>query len=351
MKNKHVLVVGPSKKTRGGITSVINAQKSTDIWQKWNCIWVETYIDGNNIMKIAYFAKGLLQFLLKVKNSSIIHIHYSGKISASRKSVFVFIAKIYNIPVISHYHAFSYEDTLYGSKKKLYQWMFKKSEAIIVLSEYWKNKVKEFTGGKSNVLVIYNPCQEIHVAHNKAENYILYAGTLNKRKGYLDLIKSFSKIEKKNQDWKLVLAGNGEIEKGKKYAKELGLENSVKFLGWISGAEKNSVFEKARIFCLPSYAEGFPMAILDAWAFGLPVITTPVGGLNDILVHQENSLIFQPGDIAALSENLDMMINDEYMRKKISEQSRIMANGIFSIGNISRKIDDLYATVSGKRIK
>ena len=57
-----VLIIGPGKKTRGGITSVISAQKSTNVWGKWNCTWIETYIDRGNILKVMYFLKGLVKY-------------------------------------------------------------------------------------------------------------------------------------------------------------------------------------------------------------------------------------------------------------------------------------------------
>lgn len=76
------------------------------------------------------------------------------------------------------------------------------------------------------------------------------------------------------------------------------------FLGWVSGEAKDNAFKEAMIFCLPSYAEGFPMSVLDAWSYGLPVITTPVGGIPDVAQDGVNMLLFNPGDIDMLAKQM-----------------------------------------------
>lgn len=177
------------------------------------------------------------------------------------------------------------------------------------------------------------------------EKIILYAGTINDRKGYADLIKAFAIIAMKYPDWKVIFAGNGEIEAGQSLSKSLGIKNHVKFAGWVSGEKKDYLFRKASIFCLPSYAEGFPMAVLDAWAYGLPVITTPVGGIPDVAIDGVNMLLFSPGDIQKLSENIERLITDETLRNKISRASIEFANGKFNINTINRQLGNIYDTL------
>lgn len=174
---------------------------------------------------------------------------------------------------------------------------------------------------------------------------ILYAGTINERKGYADLIKAFAKIAKSYPEWEVVFAGNGEIEQGEALARELGIEPQIKFVGWVNGMEKDALFRKASIFCLPSYAEGFPMAILDAWAYGLPVITTPVGGIPDVAVDGENMLLFNPGDMDKLADNIERMITDDVLRHKISMASGEFALGQFNMITINKQLARIYESL------
>lgn len=92
-------------------------------------------------------------------------------------------------------------------------------------------------------------------------------------------------------------------------------------MGWVDGMEKEKVFKESTIFCLPSYAEGFPMAILDAWSYELPVITTPVGGIPDIAIDGDNMLLFTPGNIRQLAEKMKNMIEDVKLRNDIVKES------------------------------
>jgi glycosyltransferase involved in cell wall biosynthesis len=343
---KNVLVVAPDRKTRGGITSVINSHEKSDFWEKWNCQWIGTYVDRNVFLKITFFIKGLFYFLLKLPNTSIVHIHFSEPTSAARKNIFLSISKLFNLPVVVHFHSFSANTTVSGKRKDLYKKIFNKADAIIVLSNYWKKQVEQIVVNPEKIKVIYNPCPEIKPNFKvEKQKTILFAGTLNERKGYADLIKAFSKIAVQFPAWKIVFAGNGEIESAKKLSDAMGIVNNVVFKGWISGVEKEVLFYSSSIFCLPSYAEGFPMAVLDAWAYGLPVATTPVGGLPDVLLHLENSLVFQPGDIDALAENLKILMTNENIRLKLSEASLQLSQNLFNIKTISSQLDEIYTSI------
>ncbi len=342
--NKYLLVIGPSDKTRGGITSVIKAHKSTYVWEKWNCVWISSYIDRGAFLKITYFIFGYLKFLLLLPFSNLIHIHFSEKVSATRKNIFLITSKLFNKQVILHFHSFSPDTTINGEKKDLYRKMFSMANQIIVLSKYWENQLLlSFPDLSDKINILYNPCPSIIInTEFEKEKYILYAGTLNERKGYADLIRAFSKIAIKNKDWKLILAGNGEIEKARSLSNELNISNQVVCLGWISGEKKDEIFNSSSIFCLPSYNEGFPMAVLDAWAYGLPVITTPVGGLPDILEHNKNALVFEQGDIDKLAENLDELINNELLWDALSKASKDISLNIFNIEKIADNLNNIY---------
>lgn len=342
MGNK-VLVVAPDRKTRGGITAVMNSHEQSEFWQKWQCQWIGTYIDRNAILKIAFFIKGLLLFFAKLPGSSIVHIHFSEPTSAKRKNIFLSISKFFKKTVIVHFHSFSVNTTIHGKKRDLYIKIFNQADAIIVLSNYWKKQVEEIVLNPEKIHVIYNPCPLINpISKIEKQKYILFAGTMNKRKGYADLINAFSKVSNEFPDWKVVFAGNGEIDLATKLSETLNISGNVIFKGWISGKEKEELFYSSSIFCLPSYAEGFPMAVLDAWAYGMPVVTTPVGGLPDILFHEENALVFQPGDIDSLASNLKNLIGSTELQQKLGKASLDLSNNLFHIKTISNQLDELY---------
>jgi glycosyltransferase involved in cell wall biosynthesis len=336
--NPKVLVVATSRKTRGGITAVIKAHETGEQWKKYHCKWIETHRDGNTIIKLWYLVFSLINFVFFLPFYDIVHIHFSTTVSAKRKYVFFKTAKLYHKKIIIHLHCGDQLDAIWSP---IYYKMFTHADIALVLSNVIRLKIETYIGHKNKLTVLYNPCPVIKQIDRK-KHYILFAGTLILNKGYADLIKAFAIIVKQFPGWKLVFAGNREIEQAKLLVKELEIESQVVFLGWISGDKKNQTFKEASIFCLPSYAEGFPMAVLDAWAYGLPVIITPVGGLSDVVKDNVNALLFNPGDIEALSTQITKMISDEKLRKNIEKESLKLASGIFNPDAINKQLERIY---------
>ena len=347
--NTRVLILATSRKTRGGITAVLKAHETGEQWKRFHCHWVQTHRDGNNVRKLAYLAFAWLDFLIRIPFCDIVHVHFSLGTTARRKVPFVKVAKALGKKVIIHLHCGSQIHEIWN---KDYSYLFSVADVSLLLSENLLHMVEEHTGKGRDYRVCYNPCPQISkepVLQKKKQ--ILFSGTLYAGKGYQDLIRAFAKIAKKYPDWNVVLAGNGEVEKGRAISKELGIANQVEFLGWVSGEQKDKVFRESMIFCLPSYAEGFPMAVLDAWAYGLPVITTPVGGIPDVAKDGENMLLFNPGDIDALAHQLDKMIIDENLRNRIALASLDFAENKFNQYTINKQLGELYEDLSKKYTK
>ena len=228
--------------------------------------------------------------------------------------------------------------------------VFLASDMVLVLSSQWKDFIETTLGIHEHVKVLYNPIISLPLVGKRYEKkkYILFAGTVDKRKGYHDLIVSFSMCSMSFPDWRLLIAGNGEIDEGKSLAYHLGIADKVKFLGWITGDEKDSVFGEASIYCLPSYAEGFPMSVLDAWAYGLPVVCTPVGGIMDVAKDGENIMLFNPGDTTKLSEELSLLMGDIRLRESIALHSQTLSESIFNLSRINSQLGDLYKQLLGE---
>jgi glycosyltransferase involved in cell wall biosynthesis len=347
MLNKPVLIVAPSRHTRGGITAVVSAYESSWIWKRWNCVWIETQIDRSMMAKIYYFAHAMLSYIYWLPKCQLVHIHLSEPFSALRKAAFAVLAILMNKPVIMHFHSFSPDTTINSKWRPLYKFLFSRAKSIFVLSPYWQNEIAKSLG-KLPVVVIPNPCPDVAIKEPSSplRPYIFFAGTLNARKGYADLIQAFSIVAQKYPEWDLVLAGNGELQKARTLAEKNGIDSRIRMPGWISNELKEEQFRNAAIFCLPSYAEGFPMAILDAMAYGLPIVVTPVGGIPDILENNKSALIVEPGDVQGLADHLAMLMSSQELRTSLSHASIKLAHSTFSLGSIVERIDDLYSCFS-----
>lgn len=346
MKTPRVLVVATSRKTRGGITSVVKAHETGEQWKQFHCKWIQTHRDGPAWRKLWYLATALIEYIILLPFYDIVHIHIATTRSARRKKIFFELAKMMHKKTILHFHP-SNEKFLFEPKnQKLYKDLFSHADLVLVLSEQWKRWIKEALGQTEHIEVLYNPCPTVERKPELRRKQILFAGSVIPRKGYADLIRGFAKIADKHRDWSVVIAGNGEIDKAKVIAKERGIENQVVFLGWVSGENKVKAFQEASIYCLASDGEGFPMGVLDAWAYGIPCIVTPVGGLPDIVVDGENALVFDVGDIDMLASQLDKLISDENLRNKISQESIKLAYTTFNIKNINAALGKIYYKIA-----
>ena len=339
-----VLVVSTSRKTKGGITAVLKLYEQSQMWQDYHCHWIGTHRDGNRLRKLWYFGTAVIQFVFLLPFYDIVHIHFSLINSARRKYPFFKLAKAFGKKIVIHLHCGSQIDDIWND---IYQYMFDNCDRGILLSESLKQNVEKHIGKSDKLRVVYNPCPIIsYKSHFEKQNIILFSGTLYEGKGYKDLIGAFAKIAMRHPDWKIVLAGNGEIEQASSLASELGISDQVVLLGWVSGEKKHKAFSEAKALCLPSYAEGFPMAVLDAWAYGLPVITTPVGGIPDVARDGENLLLFKPGDIDGLASCLERIIDSKEVRVKLGKESRLLAKTVFNLETITNKLATLYKELS-----
>ena len=136
--------------------------------------------------------------------------------------------------------------------------------------------------------------------------------------------------------------GNGEVERFQSMAHDMGLDDSVTFTGYITGKQKEDVWNRASIYCMCSRHEGFPMVVLEAWARGIAVVTTPVGGLPDVIEEGKNSLTFPFDDADALTMQLRRLMESPELRMEMAEYSKNFGERLFSPEKISESVDELY---------
>jgi len=341
-----VLVVATSRKTRGGITSVVKVHSEGSQWEKFHCKWIETHIDGSSIQKLWYLITAVLKYIVLLPFYDMVHIHMgTGNSTVRRKMFFLKIANLFNKKIILHFHPATEKYLLEKENQQKLQFMFSHADLVLVLSPLWKKYLKEYLGIENNVRVLYNPCPKVTRNESVKKNQILYAGTLIDRKGYKTLLRAFGQIADRYPEWKVVFAGNGEIEKAKKIAQELKINDKVIFLGWVAGKEKENAFNQSKVYCLASWGEGFPMGVLDAWSYGLPCVVTPVGGLSDIIVDNINGLIFPVDDTLKLAEKLSLIIENQELRHSIVKETDKYVYGKFNAKTINEELYSIYNEV------
>ena len=179
---------------------------------------------------------------------------------------------------------------------------------------------------------------------NKKIN-ITFTGRILKDKGIIDLIKSikllpehiksnitvnlFGKIDKENP------AHIDEIE-----LKSLLIPNLIFWHGHSFNIKKNLI--DSDIYCLPSYREGLPKSTIEAMAIGRPIVTTDAPGCNDTVVEGLNGFKVAPGNVQALSQKLQILIEDEKLRIEMGKKSRALFEKEFTLEKVVNKTFEFY---------
>jgi glycosyltransferase involved in cell wall biosynthesis len=222
-------------------------------------------------------------------------------------------------------------------------------QRIVVLSDKWRTVVQAALP-ESDISVIYNPVMDVDQSQVGAvsdQMRVLYLAHLVERKGYHDLINAFAMVSARAADARLVFCGSGDEEKALEMCEALNIADRVEFRGWISDDEKVDELVRTTVFCLPSYDEGLPMGILEAMSFGLPIATTPVGGIPDVLKHEVNALLFEPGDVSAMADALTRLLLDPGLRQSLASNA-LQDSAEFRPSRIGAQWVQLYADVTGR---
>ena len=146
---------------------------------------------------------------------------------------------------------------------------------------------------------------------------IITVGRLAAEKGQLILLRAIAALRERGIEVELTLVGDGPLKgwiEGE--ISRLGLKDQVLLTGEVSAEEVNSYLVAADIFCLSSFSEGLPVAIMEAMAIGVPVVSTYIAGIPELAIDGKTALTVPAGNVDALAEALARMITDDEFRKE-----------------------------------
>ena len=125
-------------------------------------------------------------------------------------------------------------------------------------------------------------------------------------------------------------------------AKELDIEDHVKFLGYVPDDKLPLLYSASDIFVLPAIYENFPFAILEAQSTGLPVISTNVGGIPEFLVDNQNGFVIEPKDSKQLTQKMLTLLQDTKLAREMGDHGRKLIEEKFDWRLITAQVIDLY---------
>jgi glycosyltransferase involved in cell wall biosynthesis len=352
-----ILMLGESLDRQGGIVSVeklIIAQAPAEIEIRH----LATLPNGNTITKIVVFVQaiGSLCWRLSKQDVDIVHIHVSERGSAFRQAITTTIAWLFRKPVIIHTHSAEFRE-FYANLPQIVKtglnWAFGKSTRFIVLSQSWQKFYIDNLGlPAERVVVLPNPVKlprSIPDRINTDRVNLLFLGKIGDRKGAFDLIKAVAAMPPaQQQQTHLTLAGDGEGQRARDLISSLNLTASITILDWVNEQQRDELLAQAHVFILPSYNEGLPMALLEAMSWGLPVITTPVGGIPELVIPGTNGLLVNPGEIEKLSAAMQSLVASEQLRLRLGSAARETVRP-FEVSKYFSQLADVYMQCRSER--
>ena len=352
----HVVMLGTSFETHGGISSVLKTYRAAGLFDRWPIEFVATHRDGGFFRKLAQVVAALGAFigLLLRHRRAVLHVHSASRASFWRKSVFMALALAARWPVIFHLHGGGFA-TFYDAEcgplgRAIVRFFLDRAACVVVVSERWCAWMHRVTRNP-RVVTMRNPVMVPQPSSERREAALIaFAGRYETAKGVPDLMTAVAGLAPLLPALRLECAGSGDVATAAAWARTLGVAERVTLRGWIDAAERDRLLARASVFVLPSHAEGMPISVLEAMAAGCPVIATAVGGVPDLIVDGVNGLLVPAGDAQALALAIHRVLRDAPLAAQLSRAGRETVLRRFSPERSLAPLEALYGELGVGRV-
>jgi glycosyltransferase involved in cell wall biosynthesis len=254
-----------------------------------------------------------------------------------------------NVRTVLHIHGSDFDEFVRGLprwQRSLLVGVTRRCDRVVVIGSYWRDfVVKEVGLDPAQVVLIHNGAPSPPAAPARlagAAPRLLMLGELGPRKGTAEVVAALATPEVRVRRWTAVIAGNGPVEEFRGRVAGLGLSDRVHLPGWQSSERVRALLQAADILLLPSRQEGLPMAILEAMATGVAVVSTPVGAIPDAIIDGETGLLVPPGDTFALASAVLILLGDPELRRRLAANARERFEAMFTIARTADAVASLY---------
>jgi len=310
---------------------------------------------------------------IKKINPDIIHFHTPAFAGLEA----ILTAKVLKKPLIGTFHTYfmspEYQKIVGLGKvggefieKVLWKYnnsIYNRCDLVITPSEFAKRDLIK-NGLKKPIKIIHNSVNPDSLTKASREKVlklkkklklgnktILYVGRISREKSLNILILAFNLVIRSKPSAKLLLIGDGPArDELKELTMALGLEKNIIFTGKIAHGEllKSGVFESVNLFVTSSTSEVQPMSVLEAMAFGLPIVGVKARGMLELI--RGNGLICRPGDIKQISEAIVKIFNNESLRKKFSQKSKKLIEKEYAVNKATGRLEEIYKKLVNKKL-
>jgi len=289
------------------------------------------------------------------KEVRLIHVQASGPIGGFLPALMgAFLKRTIKRELVITFHH-SKTDKFIKEHRRLFDFVLKRCDHLIVVSERQKAIIRKHLGDEhakkiTNIPNGYDRDKFENLNRSRSRKrlsihedtlILLNVAWVMEKKGHPYLIEALKKIEERVHDlkYRCIVIGKGpDLEKMRQLVKEKGLSHRIKFLGYVSDEDLLLYLSSADIFVLPSLEEGNPIVMFEALGVGLPIISTDVGGIPEIIRSPDHGILVKPRDPDGLAKAIEDGMKKRWDRKRIREYGRR-----YSWNEIAKRTLDVYA--------
>lgn len=291
------------------------------------------------------------------KNVQVLYYPPSGPNSAVlRDMMILFPTRWMFKKTIFHFHASGLSEHLKRGNK-FFKYIFKECffypNVAIQLSPTCPNEGQAIHADK--IVIVPNGLPDDAGVKNKQEPRsilnVLFIGLLEESKGELDLCKAIKILKDRGIECHAKIAGEFKSPEYKhrffKFVSDNNLTENIKYIGIISGLQKQNAFRDSDVFCFPSYfhSESFPLVLIEAMSYGLPIVSTRWRGIVDMLKDGYNGYLVEIKSPEQVADKLQLLSEDINLRKHIGEQSRLEFEKKYAMEQHIRMMEDIFNNV------
>jgi len=345
-----LVVLGGGAETCGGISAAIDACRAHGVFRRWPVELVATRADGGFLRNARAALEGLRAFarLLLQHRRVVVHVHSVAQPSFWSDCAFMALAHAARCPVILQLHGGGFERFRDGAStpaRALIQFSLERAAHVVVPSEslrHWVRSVTREAAVSCIPSAVANPAPG---AEANRGNLILFLGRLEQRRGIFELLEATASLRSALPDLRLVCAGEGDHAAVARYAARLGIRDAVKLLGRVGPSGKRALLENAAVFALPCHGAGLPIGLLEAMAAGLPVVTSPTGGIAEAVADGTSGFLVAPGDTATLARVLRKLLEDRALAQRMGAAARETVRLRHAPERTLPRLEELYGSL------
>jgi len=274
-----------------------------------------------------------------------------------RDGIFLLIARWKAIKTIVFFHGWQEPLSAWIDRYflRLFRFVYGQTDAVVVLSERIKKILiswgfrqrihVEVTVISDDVLNAFSFKEAFSKRIESQRWRLLFLSRILRQKGIFETIDAWAGLKDK-YPIDLLIAGDGEdLESVKSYVRSTNL-SSVSFCGYVVGKEKDYLFNDAHLYCLPSYTEGMPVSVVEAMAYGLPVVTRWVGRLPEFFINGEHGFATTSKDPGVFKGLIERLYQDKTLYSKISSNNHSFAKSNFLASKAALRLKKIYTSTA-----